>query len=138
MSALQKNDRLTRCWTVDSATAEAFMALSGDTNPIHADDAYARARGYRARLAHGALLHAYLSGFVGTGLPAKDTLCLQQKLAYRHPFFVGDTIALEALVTQVQPAPFQDDKEIVEFDVLFRRGGDVVASGTLQVLVGRS
>ena len=123
-------------WTVDESLAATFERCSGDVNPIHADDAYARAQGYRARLMPGALLHAFLSGFVGTGLPVKDTLCLMQKLNYRAPFFIGEEIRLEATVTDVQPALFRDGKRVVEFGVLFKRDEEIVARGELQVLVG--
>lgn len=81
-------------------------------------------------------MNALLSGFVGTGLPVRETLCLMQKLSYRAPFFIGDEIELQAMVTAIQPAPFEEDKKIVEFGVLFKRGEEIVASGELQVRVG--
>ena len=133
MSAIEKGVIFTKRWTITEEMSAAFVRCSGDVNPIHADDAYARARGYRGRLMHGALLNALLSGFVGTGLPVKDTLCLMQKLNYRAPFFIGDEIELQAMVTTIQPAPLEEDKQIVEFAVLFKRGEDIVASGELQV-----
>ena len=138
MNGIEKGAILTRRWTISEEMSAAFVRCSGDVNPIHADDAYARARGYCGRLMHGALLNALLSGFVGTGLPVKDTLCLMQKLNYRAPFFIGDEIELQAMVTAIQPAPFEDDRQIVEFGVLFKRDRDIVASGALQVEVGRT
>ena len=136
MNEIEKGVIFTKRWTITEEMSAAFVQCSGDVNPIHADDAYARARGYRGRLMHGALLNALLSGFVGTGLPVKDTLCLMQKLNYRAPFFIGDEIELQAMVTAIQPAPFEDNKEIVEFAVMFKCGQDIVASGELQVRVG--
>lgn len=130
--------RFVRSWTVDAGTAEAFVRCSGDTNPLHVDDAYAQAKGHRGRLMHGALLNAFLSGFVGTGLPVKDTMCLMQKLNYRAPFFIGDEIRLEAMVTDIQPAPWRENFQIVEFGVVFRRDKEIVASGLLQVLAGEA
>lgn len=136
MNAIEKGAIFTKRWTITEEMSAAFVRCSGDVNPIHADDAYARARGYRGRLMHGVLLNALLSGFVGTGLPVKDTLCLMQKLNYRAPFFIGDEIELQAMVTTIQPAPFLDDKQIVEFAVLFKCDGEIIASGELQVRVG--
>ena len=137
MSAkIEKGVMFTRRWIISEEMAEAFLRCSGDTNPIHVDGAYAQARGYPGRLMHGALLNALLSGFVGTGLPVKDTLCLMQKLNYRYPFFLGDELELQTMVTAIQPAPFEDDKQVVEFGVLFKREDDIVASGDLQVRVG--
>lgn len=133
---IEKGVLFTKRWTIGEEMAAAFLRCSGDTNPIHVDDAYAQARGYPGRLMHGALLNALLSGFVGTGLPVKDTLCLMQKLNYRYPFFLGDELELQAMVTAIQPAPFEDSKQVVEFGVLFKRGDDIVASGELQVMAG--
>ena len=136
MNEIEKGAVFAKRWTITEEMSAAFMRCSGDVNPIHADDAYAQARGYRGRLMHGALLNALLSGFVGTGLPVKDTLCLMQKLNYRAPFFIGDEIELQAMVTTIQPAPFLDDKQIVEFAVLFKCDGEIIASGELQVRFG--
>ena len=133
---IERGVLFTKRWTISEEMAAAFLRCSGDTNPIHVDDAYAQARGYPGRLMHGALLNALLSGFVGTGLPVKDTLCLMQKLNYRYPFFLGDELELQAMVTAVQPAPFEEGKRVVEFGVLIKRGMDIVASGELQVRVG--
>ena len=133
MNEIEKGVIFMKRWTITEEMSAAFVRCSGDVNPIHADDAYARARGYRGRLMHGALLNALLSGFVGTGLPVKDTLCLMQKLNYRAPFFIGDEIELQAMVTTIQPEPFLEDKQVIEFAVLFKRGEDIVASGELQV-----
>ena len=136
MNEIEKGAVFAKRWTITEEMSAAFVRCSGDVNPIHADDAYARARGYRGRLMHGALLNALLSGFVGTGLPVKDTLCLMQKLNYRAPFFIGDEIELQAMVTTIQPAPLEEDKQIAEFAIVFKRGEDIVASGELQVRVG--
>lgn len=136
MSGIEKDAIFTKRWTISEEMSAAFVRCSGDVNPIHADDAYARACGYPGKLMHGALLNALLSGFVGTGLPVGDTLCLMQRLNYRAPFFLGDEIELQAMVTTIQPAPFEEDRQIVEFAVLFKRGTEIVASGELQVRVG--
>ena len=135
MSGIEKGAIFTKRWTVNEEISAAFVQCSGDVNPIHVD-AFAQTHGYPGRLMHGALLNALLSGFVGTGLPVKDTLCLMQKLNYRVPFFLGDEIELQARVTMIQPAPFAEGKQIVEFGVLFKKGAEIVASGELQVRVG--
>ena len=136
MNGIEKGVIFTKRWTITEEMSAAFVRCSGDVNPIHADDAYAQACGYRGRLMHGALLNALLSGFVGTGLPVKDTLCLMQKLNYRSPFFIGDEIELQAMVTTIQPEPFLEDKQVVEFAVLFKCDGEIIASGELQVRFG--
>ena len=68
----------------------AFVTCSGDVNPLHSDDAYAKGQGYPGKLMHGAILNAFISGFVGMSLPSSDTMCLMQKVNFKRPFFLDE------------------------------------------------
>lgn len=71
---------------------DGFAALSGDVNPLHLDDEFARRQGYRSRVVHGMLLGAYLSRVVGTVLPGPGVVWLSQDVRFVAPAYVGDTI----------------------------------------------
>ena len=47
---------------VSAADIDAFVELSGDRNPLHTDDVYARAAGFFGRVAHGLLVLSVESG----------------------------------------------------------------------------
>src|SRR5262249_12234020 len=78
----------------------AFCALSGDLNPLHVDDAYARERGFRGRVMHGGMLNAFLSHFVGMVLPGRRALLLSADIRYVAPFYLGDVLVLRGSVQQ--------------------------------------
>ena len=120
---------------VTEGVYQAFVMCSGDENPLHADDEYARKLGYPGKLMHGAILNAFISGFVGMALPTPDTMCLSQKVSFRRPFFLNDVVTLRAKVESVQGAP-QPQKWIVSMALSFRVGDKLVATGDVEVLVG--
>ncbi len=95
-------DTFTKEFVVTQEVYDAFTFCSGDINPLHTDDTYAQSQGYPSKLMHGALLNAFVSGFVGTGLPTQKTLCLSQQLNYKKSFYLNDVIRLNAVVETVQ------------------------------------
>jgi len=82
----------------------AFIELSGDTAPLHADHEFARAHGFNGRLVHGALIVALLSRFVGTQFPGPQSLWLQCDIGFRNPCYAPTTIRFEGTVTQCSVA----------------------------------
>ncbi len=54
----------------------AFAELSGDTNPVHLDDAYAAGTIFKQRIAHGFLTAALISTVLGTKLPGPGCVYL--------------------------------------------------------------
>ena len=77
---------------VGSGDIEAFAALSGDTNPVHLDDAFARATPFGGRIAHGMLAASYVSAVMGTRLPGPGGVYLKQSLSFRRPVKIGDAV----------------------------------------------
>ncbi|NMM43048.1 MaoC family dehydratase [Rhodospirillaceae bacterium KN72] len=85
-------------WTVRAEDVDAFAALSGDFNPLHIDDDYARSQGFPARVAHGFLLGAKVSALVGMLLPGRRCLLLDHSLSYPKPVHVSDDVTLTGTV----------------------------------------
>jgi 3-hydroxybutyryl-CoA dehydratase len=88
-------------WTITSSDIDAFAALSGDVNPLHVDPSFARDRGFPDRVAHGFLLGAKVSAFVGTVMPGRDCLLLESQLSWLRPCFAGDTVNLSGEITEL-------------------------------------
>jgi acyl dehydratase len=72
--------------------------LSGDVNPIHVDEAFARENMYGKVVAHGIWVNAVVSTLIGTKLPGPGTIFLSQNLTYRRPICLDDTITAIATV----------------------------------------
>ena len=82
---------------VGAADIEAFAAVSGDVNPVHLDEAYAKTTPFGGRIAHGMLSAAYISAVIGNRLPGPGAIYLSQSLRFRRPVKIGDEVT--ALVT---------------------------------------
>jgi phosphate acetyltransferase len=84
--------------TLTKTELEGFAAVSGDFNPTHLDEAYARARGLRAPVAHGMWTASLISNLLGNRLPGAGTVYLGQELRFRGPVFLGDTVTATVTV----------------------------------------
>jgi len=81
-----------------SELLDRFVECSGDCNPIHVSADEARSRGFRGRVAHGMLLGALFSQFVGCHLPGRKSLLLSANLKFHQPCFEGDLVCVEGKI----------------------------------------
>ena len=90
--------------TITEADVVNFAGFSGDYNAIHTDEETARRTPFRGRIAHGMLGSAISSGLAARlGIFEGAVIALKfQSMEYRRPIRVGDTIAMDMLVTDVQ------------------------------------
>jgi acyl dehydratase len=124
-------NRATRTMTVGDEHIEAFARLSGDRNPVHFDDAFARSIGFDGRIAHGAVTAALLSAVLGMDLPGPGSVFLEQRVRFLAPVRPGDTITATLEVAKVRA-----DKPIVTLTArVARQDGVAVADGELVVLL---
>lgn len=76
----------------------AFRALSGDTNPLHDDEDFARSRGFEGPVVYGALIIAQVSRLLGTRLPGPGCVWRSLSLRFRGPLYIGQTARLAATI----------------------------------------
>ncbi len=119
------------------ADVMAFAEVSGDMNPLHLDDAYARSRGYRGRIAHGVLGLAAVTGLIGELGLTRGTLLALLGIAwsFRHPVQPGDVLRarLKVLETRVSRGSCRG---IVRLGVsALNQWDQPVQEGTLTLLV---
>jgi 3-hydroxybutyryl-CoA dehydratase len=62
-----------------------FADLTGDYNPLHCDEEYAKKSEFGARIAHGMLAGSLFSTLVGMVCPGKRNLYLSQSLLFKRP-----------------------------------------------------
>ena len=96
---LKVGDRAETVHTVTDGDLRAFAAVSGDTNPVHLDEAYAAATPFKTRIAHGLLGGAYISAILGTKLPGPGSIYLSQTLNFKRPIRIGDEVTTCVEVT---------------------------------------
>lgn len=107
-----------------------FATVSGDINPAHLDEEYARGNIFHGVVGHGMWSAGLISAVLGTLLPGPGTIYLQQDIRFRKPVRIGDTITVRVTVSKKA-----EDKPVVTFDcVCTNDKGEEVATGTAIVL----
>lgn len=88
--------------TFTEADIHAFAEASGDKNPIHLDENYAKNTRFGKQIAHGMLVAGLISAVLGMQLPGPGTIYLNQELNFKHPVYVGDTITAVVEVSKIR------------------------------------
>lgn len=102
-----------------------FAEISGDKNPLHLDESYAKGTRFGARIAHGAFTFALISAALGTRLPGPGTVYLSQSLKFSKPVYLDDTITATVEITAVRA-----DKGILTLKTdCANQRGELVAEG---------
>ena len=118
--------RATRSRAVTARDIERFTEISGDRNPIHYDEALAKATRFGGIVVQGGVTTAILNAVVAEDLPGPGTVFLNVSWSFKAPVRPGDTITGEVVVTKVR-----DDKPITELETRVRTAdGTVVLDGT--------
>lgn len=117
--------------TINEADIQMFADVTGDHNPVHVDDAFAKTTRFGRRIAHGMLTASLISAVLASKLPGEGSVYLGQTLQFVAPVFPGDEITARVTVKQVR-----EDKPIVKLEtVCMNQSGDVVIRGEATVLV---
>ena len=77
---------------------ELFAIMSGDINPTHLDDAFAKSDMFHKVVAHGMWSGALISTVLGTQLPGPGTVYVDQSLHFQGAIGLGDTITVTVKV----------------------------------------
>ncbi|MBV1758113.1 MAG: MaoC family dehydratase [Dethiosulfatibacter sp.] len=79
--------------TISESDVYLFAGITGDFNPAHINEEYARESVFKTRIAHGMLTASLISTVLGTKLPGPGTIYLSQDTKFLKPVLIGDTIA---------------------------------------------
>ena len=78
--------------TVSEDDIKLFAILSGDTNPIHLDEEYAKTTPFGGCIAHGAMCAVIISAAVATKFPGPGSIYAGQEMRFKKPVRPGDTL----------------------------------------------
>lgn len=116
--------------TLTEADVVMFGGVSGDLNPAHFNEKYAKETMFKGRVVHGMLTASYFSTILGTLLPGPGTIYLGQDLKFTKPVRVQDTIKAVATVNEINT-----EKNIIKLETLaYNEAGEVVIKGTATVM----
>ncbi|MEG1558150.1 MAG: MaoC family dehydratase [Oscillospiraceae bacterium] len=92
------------CVTVSDEMLMGFRNISGDINPLHNDEEFAKTAGYKSRVVFGMLCASLFSTLAGVYLPGKYCLLHELTTKFKKPVFVGDTLTVFGTVTEKSAA----------------------------------
>ena len=121
-------DKISLTVTVTDDMVRKFAELSGDFNPIHLDEEYAKTTVFKRRIAHGMLTGAFISRLLATLV--RGGVYLSQTMKFVNPVYLDDVITVEATVTGVR-----EEKGIGTLETIARnQKGENVVKGEAIVL----
>ncbi len=115
--------------TLTYSDIELFAIMSGDVNPAHVDEEFAKSDMFHQIIAHGMWGGALISTVLGTQLPGPGAIYLGQSLRFRKPVCVGDTITVSVRVSAKQ----ENNRVSLDCQATNQKG-EIVINGTAEVI----
>ncbi|MFH1134627.1 MAG: MaoC family dehydratase [Pseudomonadota bacterium] len=119
--------------TISETDVYLFAGISGDFNPMHLNEEFAKKTPFGTRIAHGALPQSLIAPVLGMKLPGLGAVALEITARFRAPTYFGDTITAAAEVVEKL-----EDKKWVRLDLTWtNQDGRLVAAGSALVMPPR-
>ena len=119
--------------TIEQSDIDAFARVTGDHNPVHVDEEFAKTTRFGRRIAHGMLTASLISAVLANHLPGEGSVYLGQTLQFVAPVFPGDEVTARVTVKEIR-----EDKPIVKLETIcVNQHNELVVRGEATVLVHR-
>jgi 3-hydroxybutyryl-CoA dehydratase len=116
--------------TISETDVYLFAGITGDFNPMHVNEEFARQTPFGTRIAHGGLPQSLIAPVLGTKLPGLGTIAVEIVTRFKAPTFFGDTITASAEVVEKIEA-----KRRVRLDLIWtNQRGETVGTGEAVVI----
>ena len=117
--------------TIEQADIDAFASVTGDHNPVHVDEEFAKTTRFGKRIAHGMLTASLISAVLANKLPGEGSVYLGQTPKFVAPVFPGDEVTARVTVKEIR-----EDKPIVKLETIcVNQRNEVVIRGEATVLL---
>jgi 3-hydroxybutyryl-CoA dehydratase len=107
--------------TISESDIYLFAGVTGDFNPVHINEEFAKTTMFKTRIAHGMLGAGLISTILGTQLPGPGTIYLGQELKFKAAVKIGDTITAECEIIEKN-----DEKKILKVKTTVKNQANVV------------
>jgi len=123
--------------TITEADVTLFAGISGDFNPLHINEEFAKTQMFGKRVVHGAFSSALISAVLGFHLFGPGALYASQNVIFKNPVFIGDTVKAVATITKKYTK--EGKSGVLQFlDVdtkVYNQKDEVVTDGEAKVIV---
>jgi len=90
--------------TITQEMMDKFLDISGDINPLHVDEEYAKQKGFKSTVVYGLLSSSFYSTLAGVHLPGKYCILQGADIQFSSPVFVGDTLTISGKISYINEA----------------------------------
>jgi len=116
--------------TIEQSDIDVFAAVTGDHNPVHVDEEFAKTTRFGRRIAHGMFTASLISAVLANKLPGEGSVYLGQTLQFVAPVFPGDVVTARVTVKEIR-----EDKPVVKLETIcVNQRDEVVIRGEATVL----
>ena len=123
LKQLNVGDKVSLVRAFTEEDVQLFAKVSGDTNPAHLDQEYAKGTMFKDRIVHGMLTASLFSALLGTEMPGLGTIYVGQTLKFLRPVYFGDEITATVTVKELLP---ERKRVIFEAKAVNKQGDSVL------------
>jgi 3-hydroxybutyryl-CoA dehydratase len=116
--------------TITETDVIIYSGITGDLNPAHINDEYARSSMFKERICHGMLTAGLISSVLGMKLPGPGSIYLGQTLKFTFPVRIGDTIKAIVSVKEINI----DKNKVVLETICENQNKEIVLKGEAIVM----
>lgn len=116
--------------TISESDVYLYAGITGDINPAHINQSYAKETFFKGRIAHGMLTAGFVSAVLGMYLPGPGTIYISQDLKFTAPVRFGDTIKAEVEVIEI----IEEKNRVKLSTICSNQDGNIVLKGTATVM----
>jgi len=127
---LKVGDSASFAKTVSESDIYLYAGITGDFNPAHVNETYAKGTFFKTRIAHGMLTAGFISAILANQLPGPGTIYLKQELSFIAPVHIGDTITAGVEIIEL----IADKNRVRLKTTCNNQDGVVVLSGEAMVM----
>ena len=128
---LKIGDTFSSSREVSDEIIRKFAEVSGDHNPIHLDEEFAKTTRFGKRIAHGMLSAAFISAVMGNEFKGQTVIYLSQTMKFTAPVYIGDTVTTTSIISRIR-----EDKGIVTLETICtNQNGETLVKGEAVIMV---
>lgn len=119
---------ITKCFS--EKDVDLFSMLSGDVNPVHLDESFAKTTMFGGRIVHGALLSSIFSTIFANHLPGPGCIYLKSENKFLKPVFLNEAVNFKVEIVDIL---IEKKRVLFKTTALFRNQECIV--GTAEIYI---